>query len=111
MVGRAAKLERLGLAEQVGPAQWTLKLSIEPAPRDLGIRGDIVKTMRRAMTDLGRKARRSQLRASRRRAPLSCAGPTRLVDRDLQDELKARPTPLSTASTGARTISFSPTWR
>ena len=23
MVGRAAKLERLGLAEQVGPAQWT----------------------------------------------------------------------------------------
>ncbi len=24
MVGRAAKLERLGLAEQVGPAQWTL---------------------------------------------------------------------------------------
>ena len=31
MLGRAAKLERLGLAEQVGPAQWTLKPGIEPA--------------------------------------------------------------------------------
>jgi type IV secretory pathway VirD2 relaxase len=30
MVGRAAKLERLGLAEQVGPAQWTLKPGLEP---------------------------------------------------------------------------------
>ena len=55
MVGRAAKLERLGLAEQVGPAQWTLKLGIEPAQRDLGIRGDIVKIMHDPMTDLGRK--------------------------------------------------------
>ena len=28
------------LAEQVGPAQWTLKPGLEPALRDLGIRGD-----------------------------------------------------------------------
>ena len=55
MVGRAAKLERLGLAEQVGPAQWTLKPGLEPHLRDLGIRGDIIKTMHRAMTDLGRE--------------------------------------------------------
>jgi type IV secretory pathway VirD2 relaxase len=50
MLGRAAKLERLGLAEQVGPAQWTLKPGIEPTLRDLGIRGDIIKTMHRAMS-------------------------------------------------------------
>jgi type IV secretory pathway VirD2 relaxase len=50
MIGRAAKLERLGMAEQVGPAQWTLKPGLEPAPHDLGIRGDIIKTMHRAMT-------------------------------------------------------------
>ena len=49
MLGRAAKLERLGLAEQVGPSQWTLKPGIEPALRDLGIRGDTIKTMHRAM--------------------------------------------------------------
>ena len=29
MIGRAAKLERLGLAEQVGSAQWTLKPGLE----------------------------------------------------------------------------------
>ena len=50
MLGRAAKLERLGLAEPVGPAQWTLKPGLEPALRDLGIRGDIIKTMHRAMS-------------------------------------------------------------
>ena len=29
MIGRAAKLERLGMAEQVGPAQWTLKPGLD----------------------------------------------------------------------------------
>ena len=53
MIGRAAKLERLGLAEQVGSAQWTLKPGIEPALRDLAIRGDIIKTMHRAMSGAG----------------------------------------------------------
>ena len=55
MIGRAAKLERLGLTERVGPAQWTLKPDVEPALRDLGIRGDVIKTMHRAMTDVGRQ--------------------------------------------------------
>ena len=55
MIGRAAKLERLGLAEQVGPAQWTLKPGIEPALRDLGIRGDIIKTMHRAVSGADRE--------------------------------------------------------
>ena len=35
MLGRAAKLERLGLAEQVGSARWTLKPGLEPTLRDL----------------------------------------------------------------------------
>jgi hypothetical protein len=38
MLGRAVKLERLGFAEQVGLAQWTLKPGIEPTLRDLAIR-------------------------------------------------------------------------
>ena len=53
LLGRAAKLEHLGLAEPVGPARWTLKPGLEPALRDLGIRGDIIKTMHRAMTGAG----------------------------------------------------------
>ena len=50
MIGRAGKLERLGLAEQIGSARWELKPGLEPALRDLGIRGDIIKTMHRAMS-------------------------------------------------------------
>ena len=53
MLGRAAKLERLGLAEQVGSARWSLKPGLEPTLRDLGIRGDIIKTMHRAMAGAG----------------------------------------------------------
>src|SRR5271163_3436884 len=53
MIGRAGKLERLGFAEQIGSARWELKPGIEPALRDLGIRGDIIKTMHRAMTGAG----------------------------------------------------------
>ena len=49
MVGRAMKLERLGLADPAGPACWTLKPEFEETLRDLSIRGDIIKTMHRAM--------------------------------------------------------------
>jgi type IV secretory pathway VirD2 relaxase len=49
MVGRAGKLERLGLAEQIAPGCWTLKPGIEDRLRDLSLRGDIIKTMHRAM--------------------------------------------------------------
>ena len=55
MVGRAARLERLGLAEQIAPGCWTLKPGIEDKLRDLSIRGDIIKTMHRAMSGVGRE--------------------------------------------------------
>jgi type IV secretory pathway VirD2 relaxase len=50
LLGRAAKLERLGLAEPVGPACWTLKSGLDGTLRQLGIRGDIIKTMHQAMS-------------------------------------------------------------
>ena len=86
MLGRAAKLERLGLAEQIGPAQWTLKPGIEPALRDLGIRGDIIKTMHRAMSGADREPEVTGF-AIHADAP---ADPVlgRLVQRGLDDELK-----------------------
>jgi type IV secretory pathway VirD2 relaxase len=55
MVGRAQTLERLGLAEQIAPGQWTLKPSLEQTLRALSIRGDIIKTMHRAMLGAGRE--------------------------------------------------------
>ena len=86
MLGRAAKLERLGLAEQIGPAQWTLKPGIEPTLRDLGIRGDIIKTMHRAMSRADREPEVAGF-AIHADAP---ADPVlgRLVQRGLDDELK-----------------------
>ncbi|MGE8134141.1 relaxase/mobilization nuclease domain-containing protein [Novosphingobium subterraneum] len=85
LLGRAAKLERLGLAECVSPACWTLKPGIEQTLRDLSIRGDIIKTMHRAMSagglhpDAGRFALHNALAAD----PVI----GRLVERGLHDEL------------------------
>ncbi len=86
MLGRAAKLERLGLAEQISPAQWTLKPGIEPTLRDLGIRGDIIKTMHKAMSGADREPDVAGF-AIHGDAP---ADPVlgRLVQRGLDDELK-----------------------
>src|SRR5712691_2686974 len=55
LVGRAAKLERLGLAEQVARGCWTFTPGIEDTLRDLSIRGDIIKTMHRVMARAGRE--------------------------------------------------------
>lgn len=51
--GRAATLERLGLAERLGPAMWAVDPGAERALRDLADRGDIIKTMHRAMQQSG----------------------------------------------------------
>lgn len=86
LVGRAAKLERLGLAEALGPAQWNLKPGLEPALRELSIRGDIIKTMHRAMTVHGRDADVSGFALHDDEPQEPVLG--RLVERGLQDELK-----------------------
>ncbi|MEO7247352.1 MAG: DUF3363 domain-containing protein [Novosphingobium sp.] len=85
LLGRSAKLERLGLATRVGPAAWTLKPGLQETLRDLSIRGDIIKTMHRAMStqglhpETGRFALHDELSAD----PII----GRLVDRGLHDEL------------------------
>jgi len=43
----------MGLATGVGPAQWMVGLDAERSLRDLGLRGDIIKTMHRAFTERG----------------------------------------------------------
>ena len=86
MLGRAAKLEQLGLAEQIGPARWTLKPGAEQTLRDLSIRGDIIKTMHRAIAHAGRDPDVSgfALHGDEPAAPVL----GRLVARGLHDELK-----------------------
>ena len=53
LIGRLQKLERMGLAHAVGPARWLLAEEAEPSLRELGIRGDIIRTMQRALSAQG----------------------------------------------------------
>ena len=55
LIGRLQKLERMGLARAIGPAQWLLAEEAEPSLRELGIRGDIVRTMQRALSAQGQE--------------------------------------------------------
>jgi len=86
LLGRAVKLERLGLADPVGPACWTLKPGIEPALRQLGIRGDIIKTMHQAMSAGGHEPDVSTFALHGEEPSDPVLG--RLVKRGLDDELK-----------------------
>jgi type IV secretory pathway VirD2 relaxase len=86
LLGRAAKLERLGLAEQVAPACWNLKPGLEQTLRDLGTRGDIVKTMHRVMTGAGREPDMAGFALHGDDPGEPVRG--RLVGRGLYDELK-----------------------
>ncbi|HVM23319.1 MAG TPA: relaxase/mobilization nuclease RlxS [Sphingomicrobium sp.] len=51
--GRLRKLAALGLAEDMGGARWRLGEDMEPALRRLGERGDIIRTMQRALAAAG----------------------------------------------------------
>ena len=86
MVGRAARLERLGLAEQIAPGCWTLKPGIEDKLRDLSIRSDIIKTMHRAMGGVDREPDVSGFALHGDEPVDAVLG--RLVERGLHDELK-----------------------
>ena len=47
-VGRLRKLERMGLAEQVGASHWRLAPDLGETLKRMGERGDIIRTMQRA---------------------------------------------------------------
>ncbi len=49
LIERASKLERMGLATEVEPGRWSVSPTAEPVLRELGERGDIIKTMHRAL--------------------------------------------------------------
>jgi type IV secretory pathway VirD2 relaxase len=86
MRGRAAKLDRLGLAEQVAPGCWTFRSNAEQTLRDLSIRDDIIKTMHRAMRGAGREIDVSSFALHGDEPADRVLG--RLAERGLHDELK-----------------------
>jgi type IV secretory pathway VirD2 relaxase len=55
LIGRLQKLERMGLARAIGAARWLLAEEAEPSLRELGIRGDIIRTMQRVLSAQGQE--------------------------------------------------------
>lgn len=85
LLGRAAKLEQLGLAAREGPAVWALEPGAENTLRDLSVRNDIIKTMHNAMSREGGRFDVSALALHQDVPSEPVIG--RLVERGLHDEL------------------------
>ncbi|MEO3434503.1 DUF3363 domain-containing protein [Inquilinus sp. CAU 1745] len=85
MVGRVQHLEKMGLATPAGPGEWVIGLEAERSLRDLGMRGDIIKTMHRAFAERGedRGVADYVIDAGVSGSPII----GRLVDKGLQNEL------------------------
>jgi type IV secretory pathway VirD2 relaxase len=49
LIGRLQRLQRLGLADEMQPGTWAVHADAEKTLRALGERGDIIRTMQRAM--------------------------------------------------------------
>ena len=49
LIGRLQRLQRMGLADEMQPGTWAVHADAEKTLRTLGERGDIIRTMQRAM--------------------------------------------------------------
>lgn len=85
LVGRAAHLARMGLARPVGEGRWIIADVAEPTLRALAERGDIIKTMHRALAEGGRVFDRARLAIHGEAEVPEVVG--RLAARGLHDEL------------------------
>jgi type IV secretory pathway VirD2 relaxase len=85
LIGRAAKLEAMGLAEQQAPGLWSLATGAETTLREVAARGDIIKTMHRALSRSGGRFDPSALALHEGVPERAIIG--RLVERGLHDEL------------------------
>ena len=86
LIGRMQKLERLGLAEALAPAQWRLSRDAEPIMRAVGERADIIKRIHRGLADQRIERSVADFALDGGDATLQLIG--RLVARGLDDELK-----------------------
>jgi type IV secretory pathway VirD2 relaxase len=84
-IGRMRQLERLGLADQVGVAQWTLSENAEPTLRALGERNDVIKRIHRGLAEHGWERETSSFVLTSETQPSPVIG--RLAVRGLDDEL------------------------
>ncbi|MDR6190333.1 type IV secretory pathway VirD2 relaxase [Agrobacterium pusense] len=82
---RLAKLEKMGLATEHAPGVWELSERMEPALRELGERGDIIRNMHKALKadGLERDSMTFQIHDAAPEVPIV----GRVVDKYLTDEL------------------------
>ena len=55
LIGRLQHLQRMGLASQPQTGAWVIHIEAEPTLRAMGERGDIIRTMQRAMSGMQRE--------------------------------------------------------
>ncbi|WP_449472704.1 relaxase/mobilization nuclease domain-containing protein [Sphingobium chungangianum] len=85
LIGRAMQLEKWGLAEPLAPACWSINPDLEATLRELGLRGDVIKTMHRTLTHAGRVVSPTDFALHEPQAQGHVMG--RLAARGLADEL------------------------
>jgi type IV secretory pathway VirD2 relaxase len=83
LAGRLRHLADMGLAEKVSAGVWTLKPEAEPTLRALGERGDIIRTMQRA---LGQARREIVIFEPQGSAPVT----GRIIEKGLSDGMTDR---------------------
>ncbi|MER9770473.1 relaxase/mobilization nuclease and DUF3363 domain-containing protein [Mesorhizobium sp. M0189] len=88
--GRLRKLERMGLAEEVGSGRWRLDGELEATLRRIGERGDIIKTMHRELTGKGLARSAADYVVHDRSAEQMQPVVGRIVARGLADEITDR---------------------
>ena len=85
LIGRCQHLQKMGLVHPAGPSQWVIGLEAERTLRDLGLRGDIIKTMHQAFSALGSDRAIADYCVDQPRSGSPIIG--RLVAKGLHDEL------------------------
>jgi type IV secretory pathway VirD2 relaxase len=84
-LARLGKLEAMGLAREPAPGRWQLSEKLEPTLRELGERGDIIKTMHRALQAEGLARDPASFWIHDGAPSMAIVG--RIIDKHLSDEL------------------------
>ena len=84
-LARLGKLEGMGLASEPAPGRWQLSEKLEPTLRELGERGDIIKTMHKVLQAEGLARDPASFQIHDGAPPAPIVG--RVIDKHLSDEL------------------------
>ncbi|EQB02943.1 relaxase/mobilization nuclease domain-containing protein [Sphingobium baderi] len=85
MIGRLQHLETMGLAAEAEPGQWIMAEGAQAKLRDLGARGDIIRTIGQALKDHGQDRPLDSYAIVSEPPEKPIVG--RLIDKGLHDEL------------------------